>query len=103
GVVRGALGVQRGGHWGTTPANAWGTLAIERFTRAFEAAPVTGLTTVILDGERETLTWASTPAGGTLDLAWPSGPAQLSIAHAGTGRPRATISSRAAAPLREPL
>jgi hypothetical protein len=102
-LVRGALGLQRDGHWGTTPANAWGTLAVEHFTRAFEGTPVTGLTTVALGGEREAVTWAKTPAGGTLDLAWPPGPAALSIEHAGTGRPWVTVSSRAAVPLHEPV
>jgi hypothetical protein len=32
-LVRGALARQRGGHWGTTPANAWGTLALSTSCR----------------------------------------------------------------------
>src|SRR5262249_28615812 len=103
GVVRGALGLQRAGRWDTTPANAWGAIAVERFAHAFESAPVTGVTTVALGDERGTVTWAKTPAGDTLDLPWPAAPGQLSIDHAGTGRPWAIVSSRAAIPLREPL
>ena len=103
GVVRGTLGLQRSGHWDTTPANAWGALAVERFAHAFESAPVTGVTTVALGDERGTVTWAKTPAGDTIELPWPAGPGQLSIEHAGEGRPWAIVSSRAAVPLREPL
>ena len=43
-LVRGALGRQQRGAWSTTVANAWGTLAVEKFAAAFEAAPVTGAT-----------------------------------------------------------
>jgi alpha-2-macroglobulin len=103
GVVRGTLGLQRSGHWDTTPANAWGALAVERFAHTFESAPVIGVTTVALGNERGTVTWAKTPAGDTIELPWPAGPGQLSIEHAGEGRPWAIVSSRAAVPLREPL
>ena len=30
------------GRWNTTVANAWGVLALEKFSAQFEAAPVTG-------------------------------------------------------------
>ncbi len=39
-LVRGTLARQRRGHWNTTTANAWGVLALERFSATFEAAPV---------------------------------------------------------------
>ena len=41
-LVRGAIGRQQSGHWNTTVANAWGTLAMEKFSAAFERTPVTG-------------------------------------------------------------
>src|SRR5262249_58761382 len=65
-LVRGALGLQRAGHWDTTPANAWGALAVERFARAFEAAPGTRTTTRPPDGERGPVAEAQTPARATL-------------------------------------
>ena len=43
-MVRGAIGRQQLGHWNTTVANAWGTLALEKFSAAFERTPVTGET-----------------------------------------------------------
>src|SRR5262249_43890695 len=40
-MVRGALARQRKGIWGTTVANAWGTVAIRRFSEAFDKTPAT--------------------------------------------------------------
>ena len=73
-LVRGTLALQRAGHWGTTTANAWGVLALERAGRVLEPAPVTGTTTAMLDTQRDELTWTDHPIGGTLELAWPSRP-----------------------------
>jgi alpha-2-macroglobulin len=102
-IVRGMLAMQQAGRWSTTTANAWGILAVERFASAFETAPPTGTTTAVLGGQREALTWARDPAGGTLDLAWPAAPTDLTVEQAGTGQPWVTVESRAAVPLREPL
>src|ERR1051325_5125396 len=38
-MVRGALGRQLRGHWNTTTANAWGVLAMDKFSKAFEREP----------------------------------------------------------------
>src|SRR5262249_17346561 len=103
GVVRGALGLQRAGRWDTTPANAWGAIAVERFAHAFESASVTGVTTVALGDKRGTVTWAKTPAGDTIHLPWPAAPGQLAMGRGGRGRRGATASPRAATPRREPL
>src|SRR4029450_9078025 len=70
-LARGALALQRAGHWGTTTAHAWGALAVERFAAAFETARVSGTTAAALGGQRETVSWEKDPAGATLDLAWP--------------------------------
>jgi hypothetical protein len=35
-LARGALGRQQKGRWGTTVANAWGVLAIDKFSQLFE-------------------------------------------------------------------
>ncbi len=102
-LVRGTLALQRNGHWGTTTANAWGALAIERFAAVFETAAVTGTTAATLGGQREAVAWAKDPAGATLDLAWPAAPADLRVEQTGTGRPWVTVEARAALPLREPF
>jgi uncharacterized protein YfaS (alpha-2-macroglobulin family) len=103
-IVTGALGRQRRGAWSTTVANAWGTLALEKFAAAFETAPVAGTTRASLDDAERTLDWSTSPAGAVLDLPWPSaGGGELLLQHTGDGRPWATIATRAAVPLKEPL
>jgi len=102
-LVRGALALQHAGRWGTTTANAWGILAVERFATAFETIAPTGTTTAVLGGQREALAWAKDPAGAALDLAWPAAAADLTVEQAGTGAPWVTVETRAAVPLRQPL
>src|SRR5205814_1292448 len=41
-MVRGDLSRQHRGTWSTTLANAWGTVAIARFSEAFEKVPAAG-------------------------------------------------------------
>ncbi len=48
-VMTGAIAMQSRGAWPTTPANAWGTLAVDKFARTFEATPVRGTTTASID------------------------------------------------------
>jgi len=102
-LVRGALGRQRRGHWDTTIANAWGVLAMEKFSRAFENVPVSGTTTASLAGKSQAIDWSATPKGRSLAFGWPPQKSVLSVAMSGTGRPWATVQSLAAIPLREPL
>jgi uncharacterized protein YfaS (alpha-2-macroglobulin family) len=98
-MVRGSLGRQHGGRWNTTVANAWGTLAMDRFSAAFEAEPVAGNTRAALGAQAHALEWAKNEAGGSLDFAWPREPSELKLEHAGTGKPWVTVQSRAAIPL----
>jgi uncharacterized protein YfaS (alpha-2-macroglobulin family) len=102
-LVRGALGRQHRGHWSTTVANAWGVLAMEKFSKAFEQTPVTGASTATLSGETQTLDWSAAPKGKLLSFAWPPARSELKIAPATTGKPWATIQSLAAIPLKEPF
>ena len=145
-LVTGTLGRQQQGHWNTTVANAWGSLAMARFSARFEAQPVAGRTDVKLvaplalgrgaGGEGDSMflastppsftnDWASQPEGARRILPWPTGgsgaspspprptpkgegsvesrAATLTIRHAGSGKPWATLQSLAALPLKEPL
>jgi uncharacterized protein YfaS (alpha-2-macroglobulin family) len=103
-LVTGALARQQRGAWSTTVANAWGTLAVEKFAAAFETAAVTGSTHATLMGEARELEWDAAPAGGSLSLPWPrTGIGDLSVAQTGTGSPWATVQTRVALPLTEPL
>jgi hypothetical protein len=101
-LVMGALGRQRRGAWSTTVANAWGRLALERFSRAFEAAPVAGETEVALAGAARSVAWAG-EAPAPLRLPWPLTPSELALRHRGTGAPWAELRAVAAVPLTKPL
>lgn len=100
---RGALMRQRRGHWDTTVANAWGVLAFERFAQRFEPGPVTGLTRGALGGNEKSLDWSARHQGGDLDFEWPRAKSELVLTQVGTGKPWATIASRAAVPLAAPV
>ncbi len=91
------------GRWTTTVANAWGVLAIEKFSGKFESLPVSGNTSVKLGSDAKTQAWAQKAEGTTFLQPWPSGSDNLNIEHAGTGKPWVTVSSLAAIPLKAPL
>ncbi|WP_288379882.1 alpha-2-macroglobulin, partial [uncultured Massilia sp.] len=97
-LARGTLGRQQRGRWNTTLANAWGVLAMKKFSEAFEATPVTGKTVIDLGGKR-----AEGVTPSTVLQAWPAGAATLGLRHEGTGKPWATVQSLAAVPLKAPL
>jgi uncharacterized protein YfaS (alpha-2-macroglobulin family) len=122
-VVAGLLALQKNGAWQTTTANLWGSIAIERFSRAFESTPVTGQTKLQLGSTDKTISW-SQPASAAANYAsataitktsdtrsqllpWPpearSAPATLTLTHNGTGKPWATIESLAAVALKAPF
>jgi uncharacterized protein YfaS (alpha-2-macroglobulin family) len=98
-MVRGALGRQQRGHWNTTVANAWGVLAMEKFSAAFESVPVTGNTAVRYGAQSESVRWPLGAAQSETKLPWQDGPLPLSLNHRGGGRPWAIVRATAALPL----
>ncbi len=102
-LVRGALGRQQAGRWNTTVANAWGSLAMEKFSAAFEATPVTGATEIRYAAATTRVTWPTNAADAVTKLPWQEGSAALAASHDGTGAPWVTIRSTAALPLDKPL
>ncbi|WP_240702156.1 alpha-2-macroglobulin family protein [Trinickia terrae] len=121
-LVAGMLALQRNGAWQTTTANVYGSLAVERFSRAFESAPVTGQTKIQLDGATRTIGWgaaaasaassvAASPVTRTVNvrselLPWPAAQnaaTPLTLTQEGTGKPWATIESLAAVALKAPF
>jgi len=97
-LARGALGRQHRGHWGTTTANAWGVVALDAFSRKYEAEPVSGKAQLTLGAA----SWTGTIPSTVLQ-AWPEGQATLKLRQLGTGKPWATVRSLAAIPLKAPL
>ena len=102
-VTSGMLAMQVRGNWGTTVANAWGTLATEKFAAAYESQPVTGETIAKLNTAKQVLDWARNPDGGKLDLQWPPAQSDLHLEQSGTGNPWAIIQANAAVPITQPI
>ena len=119
-LVAGFIARQQGGAWATTTANLWGGLALERFSRAHESAPVAGTTRASLGSAMAEVDWARVKrltaadpqgapnaapgqlTGNTMALPWPEGTAPLSVTHTGSGKPWLTLQSLAAIDLKAP-
>lgn len=93
---------QRKGHWDTTPANAWGAVTVRRFAELYPASAITGVTNISLAGATASQSWPL-PAEPVSPLRVALNAATMSLKHDGTGAPWATVSVKAAVPLKEPL
>jgi hypothetical protein len=102
-IIRGALNRQQRGAWNTTTANAWGILAFDKFSKKFESAAVTGITTAVIEGKEKTVDWKESPQGKSISAGFPKERGDLTISHQGGGKPWITIQSLAALPLRDAL
>jgi hypothetical protein len=100
-LVRGALSRQKTGIWGTTVANAWGVVSLNRFSEAFESVPATGRVLARVGERRAEIGLGDAPQ--ERDFAWPAAGAALRLAHEGEGAPWTIVQSRAAIPLTAPL
>jgi len=100
-LVRGSLSRQKRGQWGTTVANAWGTVAMARFGQAFEKVPAAGSTVIGLGGKSVPVNISA--ARQTREFEWPAARETLSLQHNGSGAPWAIVQSRAALPLTAPI
>ena len=98
-LVRGALSRQQDGHWNTTPANAWGVLAMEKFSAAFESTPVTGATGVHYAATQRVISWPQAHGSADLSLPWADGRHTLGVAQSGGGKPWVMVRATAALPL----
>jgi len=101
-LVRGALARQRHGHWDLTTANAWGVLAMERFSDRYEPGDIRGMTRIDLAGESRAVDWSSPLRADSLLLAWPAENAELTAMHQGTGNPWLMVQGLAAVRIKEP-
>jgi uncharacterized protein YfaS (alpha-2-macroglobulin family) len=93
-LASGALGRQKKGRWNTTVANAWGVLALEKFSNKFESTPVTGSSSATLGGASKSVALNATTRGASVQLPWPGGTAELQLKHEGSGKPSARRSRR---------
>ncbi|NZD57986.1 alpha-2-macroglobulin [Sphaerotilus montanus] len=100
------LDAQRSGAFSTTTANAWTTLALDRFSAVHESMPVTGRSRAALGTTTRELDWAKQADGGAMRLPWAapsSTPATLTVTQQGTGKPWVALQSLAAVPLKAPF
>lgn len=104
-LVRGSLGRMQRGRWNTTVANAWGVVALRKFSDRFERTPVTGVTAAALGEQVVKHVWRPDDGAAAFAqrLAWPIAKENVGVAHDGTGAPWVTLRSIAAIPLTEPL
>ena len=102
-MVRGALGRLQHGHWNTTVANAWGVLAMEKFSAKFEATPVTGATQSTYGSQTASSTWDTAGKEHVQNFPWAEGRQDLTVTQQGTGKPWAMVRAKAAIPLKEPF
>jgi uncharacterized protein YfaS (alpha-2-macroglobulin family) len=90
---------QARGHWDTTPANAWGTIAAARFAAAYPAA-ASGVITARLGAVTTSRSW---PKPAPIQFPLPARPDSLFLTHSSAPGPWATVSIRAAVPLAAPV
>lgn len=102
-LVQGTLARQRHGAWDLTTANAWGSLAMKRFSSLHEAEKVSGVTRLALGSQTYTADWTGPSDPPPLRLAWPEGPSSLLVAHEGAGKPWIQVQAVASLPLHGPL
>ncbi len=102
-LVRGTIARQLQGHWDLTTANAWGVLAMERFSQRHEKVPVTGVSESSLAGQTKQVRWSGGKTDRLMFFPWPETKSELTVAHHGAGRPWALLEARAAVKLAEPI
>ncbi|MBI1745480.1 MAG: alpha-2-macroglobulin [Acidobacteria bacterium] len=102
-LVQGALARQHKGVWNTTTANAWGVLALEKFSKKFESIPVSGASSARLGPSTKSIDWEQTSPERSILLAWPKEKSPVVVDHQGTGKPWVTLQSLAAIPLKAPF
>ncbi len=103
-LVSGAMARMRNGRWGTTPANAWGILATEKYAQAFEATPPTGRSNASLFGQSFGIDWEDPDGVRSATKAWPRRRSSVVVLdHSGAGTPWVSLTARAAVPLKKPV
>ncbi len=101
-LLTGLLARQQKGHWGTTTANLWGSLAVAAFSRQFESTPVSGATSASLGAAQNSARWPQANHQ-SMALSWPGGgKGTLQLRHDGSGSPWATVQAEAAIVLKAP-
>ncbi|MFA5664990.1 alpha-2-macroglobulin [Castellaniella sp.] len=109
-LLQGLLAWQRNGAWATTPANALGLLAVNRFAQLAETRPGQGRVRLALGGSSDQvfdwsdLPWEDGAYRDTLWLPWPAGgQGHLSMLQQSPGSGWANVLALAAVPHADPV
>jgi uncharacterized protein YfaS (alpha-2-macroglobulin family) len=94
---------QQRGHWDTTTANAWGTIAARKFAGLYPASAIQGPTTLSLGAQTIVKSWPLAADQRQARFPLPAGPMPLRLSHASGLGPWAMIAVSAAVPLQQPL
>lgn len=92
-MAQGLLLRQDHGHWSSTVANAWGSLAMRAFAQKFEKNPVSGQMVARYGGQSQIFDWKQNK--GSLDFPWTAGADNLELEQRGSGSPWITLQSLA--------
>ncbi|MGY4394989.1 uncharacterized protein YfaS (alpha-2-macroglobulin family) [Sphingomonas sp. UYAg733] len=91
------------GHWDTTTANAWGTIAARKFAALYPASAITGSTTLSLGTQTISKAWPLAVDLRVASFPLPAVASPLRLAQSGEAGPWAMVSVSAAVPLTQPL
>ncbi|MDB5703574.1 MAG: alpha-2-macroglobulin, partial [Sphingomonas bacterium] len=91
------------GHWDTTTANAWGTVAAHKFAGLYPASAIMGTTTLALGNRAVTKAWPLSVDLRQASFPLPAAQMPLRLAQSGGAGPWASVSVSAAVPLTKPL
>jgi uncharacterized protein YfaS (alpha-2-macroglobulin family) len=94
---------QARGHWDTTTANAWGTIAARKFAGIYPAEAIAGITTASFGPQTISRAWPLAEPMRAFSLKLPAAQTPLRLTQAGGAGPWAMISVKAAVPLTQPL
>jgi uncharacterized protein YfaS (alpha-2-macroglobulin family) len=94
---------QQRGHWDTTTANAWGTIAARKFMGLYPAQAIAGVTTATLNGSTITRLWPLAEPQRAFSFPLPGTAMPLAVSQTGGAGPWAFVTVKAAVPLTKPL
>lgn len=94
---------QQRGHWDTTPANAWGSIAARKFMAAYPAEAIAGITTATLGSSSVSRSWPLLEPQRLFTLPLPAQTTPLILNQSGGAGPWAFVRVKAAVPLTQPL
>ncbi|NTV95237.1 MAG: alpha-2-macroglobulin, partial [Thiobacillus sp.] len=102
-LMAGALARQSRGHWDTTTANAWGSVALARYGERFDKVKPSGKSTAYLGKAGKIVDWKTFPNGATASFPLPAQADTLTLRHQGQGAPYVSLTTLAAVDLKQPV